>query len=343
MSEQHQKTMRDAFLGRLYAAMQEDDAIFILSDDFGAPVLDRIRTDFGDRFVNVGIAEQNAVNVATGLALEGFTTYVYGIAAFVSMRCYEQIRTNLSMASQVRPVNVNIVGVGAGLSYDLSGPSHHCLEDLALMRLLPSIEVLSPSDWKLAERFADYCVEKPGPKYLRLDSKPVDRIYDGRDRPVIEDGFCELARGAGASVVSTGFMTQVALRALERVNADTGLVDVFALSHLNEKGLFEALRGYERLVTVEEGFLHRGGLDTLILNLLRQHGSSARLVNLGVEDRYVFELGGRSHLHAICGMDEQAIIAAVQGVVSQDREPGEASASGVGTDPSGHRSRAASG
>ncbi|MBI5684115.1 MAG: transketolase [Verrucomicrobia bacterium] len=304
-------TMRDVFLGRLYAALKEGEKVFVVTDDFGAPTLDKIRTEFKDRFVNVGIAEQNAVNVATGLALEGFTAYAYGIAGFMTMRCYEQIRTNLSMAAELRPLNVNIVGVGAGFSYDVSGPSHHCLEDITLMRLLPNMEVLSPSDWVMASRFAERSLRVNKPKYIRLDSKPVQQIYPEDMKVALDDGFHELEQGAGTCVVATGFMTQVARRALAQTNAPIGLVDLFSFAPLNEAKLLTVLSRYQRVVTVEEGFIHRGGLDALIVGLLARGGKMIPVRALGVDDRFIYDVGNRPLLHKLAGMDEESILKAV--------------------------------
>ena len=149
------KTMRDVLIEAIYKKMALDERVFFLSADFGAPALDKLRKDFGDRFINVGIAEQNLVNIATGLALEDCIVYAYAIAPFLTMRAYEQIRLSLSISAQIKPVNVNLIGVGGGLSYDVAGPTHHCLEDISLMRLLPNMTVFSPSDWKLAENFFD--------------------------------------------------------------------------------------------------------------------------------------------------------------------------------------------
>jgi transketolase len=313
MSHPRSMTMRDAFFDRLLVAMRHHENIFVVTDDFGAPALDKIRAEFSDRFVNVGIAEQSAVNVATGLAIEGFTTYAYGIAGFMSMRCYEQIRTNLSMAAQVRPLNVNIVGVGAGLSYDLSGPSHHCLEDITLMRLLPHVEVFSPSDWDLAARVAEWSIHSHRPKYIRLDSKPIPHIYRENTPANLEDGFCELVHGGGTCIVATGFMTQVAQRALAQAPDRTGLVDLFAFRPLNEDRLFQALRKYHRVITAEEGFLNRGGLDTVITSLLARHSSRTTVHALGVNDRFLFDVGNRAHLHQLCGLDEPGILRAIAG------------------------------
>ncbi len=321
MSDTRSMTMRDAFFDRLLEAMRQHENIFIVTDDFGAPALDKIRSEFGDRFINVGIAEQSAVNVATGLAIEGFTTYAFGIAGFMSMRCYEQIRTNLSMAAQVRPLNVNIVGVGAGLSYDLSGPSHHCLEDITLMRLLPHLEVFSPSDWALAARVAERSLHSHRPKYIRLDSKPVTNLYQDGAPADLEDGFCELAHGGDTCVVATGFMTQVAHRALAQSAGRAGLVDVFAFRPLNEERLFRALEKYRRVVTVEEGFLNRGGLDAMIVGLLARHDARIAVRAMGVNDHYLFEVGNRAHLHQLCGIDERGILQAIATPAARSGNP----------------------
>ncbi len=316
MSAGEFKSMRDVFLERIHAAMKNRDDIFLVCDDFGSRVLDKIRADFDDRFINVGIAEQNCINVATGLALEGFTVYAYGIACFMSMRSFEQIRINVSMTAQLRPMNLNIVGVGAGMSYDVSGPSHHCLEDLTLLRLLPHVDLFSPSDWQTAARLADYSVEKGGPKYFRFDSKPTPAIYSPEDEIDLAAGFHELARGEETCLVSTGFMTHVALKAAARAEEPVGVVDVFGLKPADEQPLYEALQGYESIVTLEEGFIKRGGLDAMIGRLLADNGSQAKLTSLGVDDHYLFDLGGRERLHRLCGIDEEGVLGAISRVAS---------------------------
>src|SRR5436190_2102061 len=110
------RAMRDALLERIHGAMGSDPSIFLVSADFGSPVLDRIRSDRPKQFVNVGIAEQNLINVSAGLALEGYKVFAYAIAPFITMRCFEQIRVSLALLSEARPMNVNLVGVGAGYS-----------------------------------------------------------------------------------------------------------------------------------------------------------------------------------------------------------------------------------
>ena len=210
------KMMRDVIIERIIDEMSRNKRIFFLAADFGAPSLDRLRENFKDRFINVGIAEQNLINVATGLGLEGFTVFAYAIAPFLTMRAFEQIRVNLSLHAQVRELNVNLVGVGAGLSYEVSGPTHHSLEDMALMRLLPNFSVLSPCDTISALDCVEYAFRNKGPKYIRLDGKPLEAVYSGRLMPDMDKGFREIRKGSKVCLIATGYTTHTALTVADR-------------------------------------------------------------------------------------------------------------------------------
>ncbi len=301
-------TMRDAFIGTLCDRMVSDSSIFFLTADLGAPALDRMRSDFPDRFLNVGIAEQNLINVAAGLALEGFTVYAYGIASFITMRAYEQVRVNLAVSSQVRPINVTIIGLGGGVSYAVSGPTHHCIEDLAIMRLLPNMSVYCPSDWVVASKLVDHTRTTSGPKYIRFDGKSLPALYEDPAAIDIVKGFACLVDGKDTCLVSTGFMSHRALNAA-REKPGLGVIDVFSLKPCNEAALATALAPYRHVITMEEGLINNGGLDSLVSKVIRDNGLMCRMYPVGFNDRYVFELGSRDHLHAINGIDEQAVIA----------------------------------
>jgi transketolase len=315
---QEKKTMRDAFIEEVYKRMHIDDRIFFVSADFGAPTLDALRSSFKDRFINVGIAEQNLINVATGLGLEGFTVYAYAIAPFITMRAYEQIRTNLSLYAQLKEINVNLIGVGAGLSYDVSGPTHHCLEDIILMRTLPNFTVFSPSDWVLAQQFVDYSLAERRPKYLRFDGKPVAGIYNDGRRADLQAGFAEIRSGEKVCIVSTGYMTHTALQAVQRLADDhvnAGVIDIFMLKPINDDLLFKALARYSHIVTLEEGFIEKGGLDSLVAHVLEKNKSAIPLKRLGFQDRYVFEMGNRQQLHRLHRLDEQSIADVIKEII----------------------------
>ena len=308
MSNHNTITMRDALIGGIYERMRDDRNIFFLSADMGAPVLDALREDYPDRFINVGIAEQNMVNVATGLALEGFTVYGYAIAAFL-LRAYEQIRINLALSGLINPLNVNLIGVGSGVSYDVSGPTHHCLEDLSIMRTLPNIVVCSPCDHIIASRFVDYSLAEKKPKYIRLDGKPLPEVYSRESAVDFSRGFSELAVGEEVCIVSTGATTN---RALE-VAADSsiGVIDVFLLRPLDQELFYETLSKYKRIITIEEGFTEKGGLDGLVSSVLDGNRSEIRLTRLGFKDSYLFKFGSRDFLYELSGFDNDGLRQAI--------------------------------
>lgn len=314
------ETMRDIFIERLCERMLEDPNIFFLSADFGSAALDKLRQQFKkDRFINVGIAEQNLINISTGLALEGFTVYAYAIAPFLTMRAYEQNRVNLSMLSQTKDLNINLLSVGAGLSYGLSGPTHHCLEDIVLMRLLPNFVVFSPSDGVLTEKYVDISITVKKPKYIRLDAKPLPQIYNSIKKEDLEKGFFELIKGEGICLVATGYMTHTALkvaRELVKENIKCGVVDIFLLKPIKEEQIFDILRKYKCVVTLEEAFKNKGGLDLAILSILAERRAHILFKGLGFPDRHVFELGGRDCLHRQNGLDVPAIIKTVKDLIN---------------------------
>ena len=300
--------MRDAFLDRVCRAMADDADIYFTCADFGSPVLDRIRERFPDRFANVGIAEQNLINVSAGLALEGFKVFAYAIAPFITMRCFEQIRVNLALLSKVRSMNVNLIGVGAGYSYVVSGPTHQCYEDLTVMRALPNVAIYSPADHVSAAALFDQCLANTGPKYLRLDAQVLPVVYES-EPPDLARGFSVHRRGGNVCLVATGYMLHTALKVAEQLAASgraVGVIDLFDISGFDVAGLHERLAPCTGIVTLEEGFRGRGGLDAMMFDFMARQRLDARVLNIGVEGDYRFELGTRSQLHEQVGIGLQA-------------------------------------
>lgn len=302
------RAMRDAFLERLCSAMAFDEKIFFVSADFGSPVLDKIRSQYPDRFVNVGIAEQNLINVCAGLATEGFKVFAYAIAPFITMRCYEQIRVNLVLLSVVRKMNVNLIGVGAGYSYVVSGPTHQCYEDLSIMRALPSMAVYSPSDHISAKALLETCLENDGPKYLRFDAQILPTIYDSA--PETAKGFAKLVSGKDVCLLATGYMVHTALKVANYLNMQgvrVAVIDMFDLTNFNNQALLSELKQYSKLVSLEEGFKGRGGLDSVLFNWLALNNLTLQYLNIGVEGSYRFELGSREELHEQVGIGAEIV------------------------------------
>jgi transketolase len=314
--------MRDAFIQEIHSRMKARSDIFFLTADFGSPQLDAIQRDFPERFVNVGIAEQNLINLSLGLALEGFSVFAYAIAPFITMRCFEQIRVDLALHSQIRSINVNLIGVGAGMSYDVSGPTHHCLEDLSIMRTLPHLEIHSPSDSVAAVAMVDGALARAVPKYFRFDGKPLPALQETLSSEVLEKGFRILREGR-LLLLSTGYMTHKALRIADRLSPGLiGVVDLLTIRPMDTGALVTIMAKSEGVFTLEEGFVGAGGLDAFASQLLRE----ARLFSMpmecfGVEQRYLFEPGGREALHEHIGLSDESLVGRIQEAASRWAKP----------------------
>lgn len=310
------RVMRDVFLSALYDRMAQDDKLMVLAADFGSPVLDRIRSDYPGCFLNVGIAEQNLINVSTGMALEGHTVIAYAIAPFITMRCYEQIRVNLGILAQIRPLNVILVGVGAGCSYSVSGPTHQCFEDLSIMRVIPGLRFFSPCDAGSVARLLPRLIDDPGVKYVRMDAKPVTDVLSNHENDMVS-GFSVLNRGAGPTIVSTGIMTHVAMDACSQLlNAGKitpTVVDIYRLSPMPDlAALGSVLAGTSVLITLEEGFVGAGGLDALMWQFMARAGLKIPEVrNVGWSGGYCFDPGKREELLKLHGLDVDSVMEVV--------------------------------
>jgi len=297
-------SMRDAFLDELYNIAQEDRQVMLISNDFGAPSLDKFRRDCASQFIHIGIAEQNMVNVATGLALAGKVVYMYSIAPFLPLRCYEQIRVHLSF----KHLHITSVMVGAGYAYELSGPTHHAVEDIAIMNALPGMTILNASDSVMAAAFARMTYKNPGPKYVRFDREKFPPIYDARNND-FSDGLAELKTGRGLTIIATGIMVHQAFRVADELakhSIDAGIIDLYRIKPLNEELLWNTVRQSKHIVTLEESFVN-SGIGSIISGLIADRGEGLRLKHIGIPNRYYFQGGGRKELHRLCGLDVDSV------------------------------------
>lgn len=296
-------SMRDAFLDEIYDIARQDQRVMLISNDFGAPALDKFRVDCQRQFIHIGIAEQNMVNVAAGLALGGKVVYMYSIAPFLPLRCYEQLRVHLGF----KRFHVIGVVVGAGYSYDLSGPSHHTLEDIALMNALPGMTVLSASDSSMGAAFARMTYTNPGSYYVRFDRERFEPLYNVQTD--FSAGLGGVREGKDLTIVATGIMTHHALKvadALAGCGVKAGVVDLYRIKPLNAALLMEVISKTKRVVSIEENFL-QGGIGAIIATTITDAGQDIRLKRFGVPDRYLASGGGRHELHRLAGLDVDTI------------------------------------
>jgi transketolase len=296
-------TMRDAFFDSLYKIAKKDRNIILITADMGAPSLDKFKRDLSIQFINVGIAEENMVTVGTGLALSGKKVYICAVMPFVTSRCYEMLKVDLSLMG----TPVTMIGVGAGFSYDDSGPTHHSTEDIAIIRTLPNMTILNPSDSVMAARFAEISYRLHGPSYVRLDRKILPQIY-GRGSD-FSPGLEKLQDGKDLLIIATGNMVHRALEVSERLKGfsiEAGVVDLYRLKPVNERLLLEYVENSKRVVTLEEHLIS-GGMGSIVAEILADSDKNYPLKRIGIRDRYYYAYGGRKNIQRLCGLDAESI------------------------------------
>jgi len=303
-SELKNKTMRDSFFDSLYGIAKKDKNLYLISADMGAPALDKFRKDFKKQFINVGIAEENMVLVATGLSLCGKKAYIYAIMPFVTSRCYEMLKVDLSLMN----IPVTAIGVGAGFGYDDSGPTHHCTEDIAIMRALPNFYIFSPSDSLMAYKLAEITYKLKFPSYVRLDRKMLPQIYD--EKTDFSDGLSILKEGKDFYIIGTGNMTHRAIEVseeLKKYKIDAGVIDLYRIKPINEKLLIERIKNIKGIITIEEHLLS-GGMGSAVVEVFVDNGIKLPIKRFGVKDKYLYTYGGRENIQKVCGLDKNSVI-----------------------------------
>lgn len=302
-------SQRDAFWNRIYENAVSDRNIVIITADMGAPALDRIRKDLASQFVNVGIAEQNAITVAAGLAMSGKKVFTYAIAPFITLRCLEQIRVN----SGIMNIPISFVGVGAGFGYEDSGPTHHIIEDLAIMRSMPNISVNSITDSVMAAGVADLTCASPRANYIRLDRQLLPDVY--AEETDFTQGVGVIRKAPEVCIVATGSMVHTALAVadeLKKEGIELGVVDLYTFP-VNVPAFLEAISGAKRLVTLEEHFLP-GGLGSAVCEVLADNGILMPVKRLGLPHSggYCYEYGGREAIRRHYGVDFQTVLSEIK-------------------------------
>lgn len=304
-TENKRASMRDVFFDKLYELAKKDRRIILLSDDFGAPSLDKFRRDLTSQYINIGIAEQNMVSTAAGLALSGKIVYIYGIAPFVTLRCYEQIKVDLCCMN----LHVTVLGVGAGYAYNDAGPTHHATEDIAIMRALPRMTIYNPSDNVMVASFAETSYDNPGPKYIRFDREKPVNIYEKNTD--FTNGIASLKAGKDLCIISTGIMVHKAFNIaseLSKHSVDAGIVDLYRLKPTNEELLLEYISQSKRVVTIEENLIN-GGIGSIVAEILVDNDvTNLPLKRFAIPDQYCFECGSREHLYKLYDLDTEGIV-----------------------------------
>lgn len=304
--------MRTAFIDTLCELAEQDERIWLLCGDLGFSVLERYRDRFPDRYINVGVAEQNLAGIAAGLAHSGKVPFIYSIANFPTIRCLEQIRNDICYHN----LPVKVVAVGGGFSYGSLGYTHHGLEDLAVMRLLPNMVVVAPGDPLETKRAVAGLVESPAPGYLRLGKANEPVVHEQLEN-LPWGRVIQLQDGNDITLISTGGILPECLRAYETLTAaghSVRLLSMPFLAPVDSEGIVGALQNSRAVVTVEEH--GAGGLAAIIAELMATHQCPARFAALYVPRDQDHVVGDQAYLRKLHGLDADAISARAASLLS---------------------------
>ena len=298
--------MRQVTIEAAHKIMQSNPKSYFLVGDLGYHAVEAIEQEFPNRFINVGIAEQDMIGIAAGLALNGNKVFVYSIIPFLTMRPFEQIRNDLCYQN----LDVVLIGAGGGFAYGVLGPTHFALEDIAIMRSLPNITIFSPADETEAVLQMNLAKHIKGPIYIRTGGRTAPKIFDKRYDLKLGKGkiMCE---GEDVWIIATGPILGEAIEAAKefaKKKIKIGVVNMHTLKPFDKK-LVASISGKSNLIaTLEEHFI-AGGLGSLVAEVMAEDHGTARLIRMGVDDRFMKEVATTDkYARKILGLDAMGII-----------------------------------
>ncbi len=305
--------MRSVFNKTLLEIARENPRIFMILADIGYGEIEPFKEEFPDRFFNVGVAEQNMTGIACGVAMEGNIAITYSIANFPTLRCLEQIRNDVCYHN----ANVKIVIIGGGLAYGSLGVSHHSTEDLAIMRSLPNMVVLAPSDFCEAREAVKAMIEYDGPVYYRCGYKKEPDIHQGKIDFQIGRAI-QVRDGSDVTLIHTGTIGYNVVQAAEMLKKQglhCRVISMHTVKPIDTEAILKAADETGVIVTIEEHNI-LGGLGGAVAEVLAERcRSHVKFKRLALPDINVSKVGSQQWLLSQYGLDPEGITKSVRRLI----------------------------
>ena len=265
----------------LNAAKTDKDIVVLCSDSRGSASLTKFADTYPEQFVEMGIAEQDLVSVAAGLASCGKKAFAASPACFLSTRSYEQAKIDCAYSN----TNVTLIGISGGVSYGALGMSHHSAQDIAAMSAIPNMRVYLPSDRFQTAKLIEALLQDKKPAYLRVGRNPVEDVYTAENCPFAMDKATILTEGSDVAIIACGEMVRPALDAAELLKAQgisATVVDMYCVKPLDTEAVIKAASGAKAVLTVEE-HAPFGGLGSMVAQVVGEH-CPRKVKNLSLPD-----------------------------------------------------------
>lgn len=289
--------MRDHFISELTKKAKKNKKIFLMVGDLGYNVVEQFADSYPDRFLNIGIAEQNMMGVAAGIASEGMHVFVYSIANFPTFRCAEQIRNDVDY----HKLPVTIVSIGGGFSYGNLGYSHHAIQDYGLMRLMPNTLICAPGDLSETSKILQYLLKHPQPSYLRLDKSYNERIRSESFDVSPGKWICLQKKKTKKTFLTTG-NTLKFYKEINKLKKYTNF-NIYSLPMWGQnykKKHSKMFQKFNHIITIEDHLLD-GGFGSWIREAAG-HNSNLKIENVGFNNKYLSSVGSQEYLNKKSGL-----------------------------------------
>jgi len=299
--------MRNVFFNLLHQQMREDDDIFLLIADVGLGLVDPIQNEFPDRFLNVGIAEQNMIGIAAGLCNAGFKPFCYTLSNFLIHRCFEQIRNDICL----HQYPITLVGTSTGYDNGILGPTHHVIDDIGCTKVLPNIRIYSPGSVQGIHRVFEEICQIKAPAYVRIgkgnfsESEPVD----GLNHMVIHRPDSSLL------VITHGNILDNCIKAAD-IDTRFSLFCITRIKPLDPAEMDILFNRFERVLVVEDHLKGSGLFNSLCQYVVEAGLAKVRLYVLAPDDHFEARIGSKDFFSSLYGLSPEGIVSKVSEILS---------------------------
>jgi transketolase len=298
--------MRNTFSEALYQeATQNPDVYIVVADISPAGSMTKFSSQFPERFINVGVAEQSMIGICAGLALKGCQPFAYTIATFSLYRPFEMVRDDLCYQN----LPVTVVGMGAGVIYSTLGGTHHTMEDIAIAGAIPNMQIVAPCDPAECSEATRWCArQKNGPVYLRIGKAGEPNLTKSAERWVFGK-LRYLRRGSDVCILSYGVITKMAMELADKMatqGKSVSVVSCHTVKPLDRDGIIAALKNHKHVVVIEE-HVPQGGLAPQTKQIAWDIDASCRLDTFTLQDQFIHNYGGHDDLLASHGLSIEKI------------------------------------
>jgi len=307
--------MRNTFAKKLLEFAEQDSNIMLLTGDLGFSVFEKFIENFPHNYINCGVAEQNMIGMAAGLALKGKKVFVYSIIPFITYRVLEQIRNDLCY----QRLPVKIFGVGTGLVYSSQGSTHHAIEDIGIMTSIPDLYVFSPGDPREVEKVMDATLNLSFPSYVRMNKggDPVINTEETISNFKTGEPLRVYGKEENMAIFATGNMLPVGLeviKELEKSGINGSLYSFHTMKPCNEKSVLNIIKNSRLIVTMEEQ-IRQKGIFPIIASIAVKKGIMKKFMEFSLPDAFIHDVGSQDYCRKKYGLDKDEIVIKIKEVL----------------------------